>query len=73
MNTIRKKMIIKKVRECEKCPIFYAPFYYSYEKMEMKVTLIGLNLVLYFLVEFYGSFIQFGSLIKRHKRYQQYK
>ena len=58
-------MIIKKLREGDECPLFYAPFYYSHSKKRMSTTIIGLNLIFYFLVEFYISFKGFGLLIMR--------
>jgi len=64
-------MIIKTVKQYQVYPLFYAPFYYCQMKREMKVTFIGLNIIFYFIVEFYIAFRSFGHLILRHRAYRE--
>jgi len=62
-------MLIKKIHNYEKIPILYAPFDYDMSKLELSCTFIGLNIIFYFVVEFWYAMKGMGRLCKYRKEH----
>lgn len=62
-------MLVRKIQQYESIPLFYAPYRIDpVRNWECHVTFIGLNILFYFIYEFYRAFIGFGRMIKEHRK-----